>query len=61
MFIYPDSRHRLFATQMLMIVSSSALHWEGNRITAFAVFFFFVLFVSSNYGPKIVIGRFRIL
>lgn len=61
MFIYPDSRHRLFATQMLMIVSSSALHWEGNRITAFAVFFFFVLFVSSNYGPKIVIGTFRIL
>ncbi len=61
MYIYPDCRHRLLATQMLMIISSCALHWEGNRITAFAVFFFFVLFVSSNYGVKITIGKFRIL
>lgn len=61
MFRYPDCRHRLLATQMLMIVSSCALHWEGNRITAFAVFFFFVLFIKSNCGKRVTIGKFRIL
>lgn len=61
MFMYSDCRHRLLASQMLMIVSSCALHWEGNRITAFAVFFFFVLFINSNYGTKITVGKFRVL
>ena len=61
MFIYSDSRHRLIAAQMLMIISSCALHWEGNRITAFAVFFFIVLIMKSYYGTRITIGKYRIL
>ena len=61
MFIYSDCRHRLLAAQMLMIVSSCALHWEGNRITAFAVFFFIILFVKNDYGTRITIGKYRIL
>ena len=32
MFIYSDCRHRLLAAQMLMIVSSCALHWEGTEL-----------------------------